>query len=925
MKSRITNSTINHRVINLWAAALCLLIFVALISEIFNMGIKETDANLSKESDIIYNRLTNELNNSLNVLNGFNAYFHTVDNIDYKHLSEYSSSIRTQYPHIYMIEYMVRVPKSELKNFIQTRKNEGHANYKIMEFSGDDHNKLSPVKDRNVYYPIVFIDPPVVKTTAMLGFDVYSQPAMRQAIDNAIKRDTNVATVPFKLYEGSLGYAVVRPIFTTDGTPQDPKFKQEFATRLVAVIVRIDNLIRNLDLKPRYNMELDYLDTKSNTYKPVYSNHIDTAHNDTILPEYQKQNTLEYAGQTLRLSLKRQLHWDDFSYEWLIFSIIVTAAISLLIFSFIHFRLKSIRERQLAQAELFREKELAEVTLHSIGEAVITTDLEHNIKYMNPVAELLTGWNVDNAINLPLESVFKLVSEDTRSEIDSIIHECLQKNEAVSIDTPTLLISKNGKEYAIENSAAPICDHSNNIVGSVLVFKNVTHIRNMARKMEHQATHDSLTGLINRHEFEHQLKNAIHSARDEGHQHALCYLDLDQFKIVNDTCGHIAGDQLLRELAKLMPTCIRTSDCLARLGGDEFGVLMFDCPLDQAKKVADALRTTVKEFHFTWDKKAFDIGVSIGLVPITKDSGSLQDILRSADSSCYIAKDKGRNRVHVYLPDDYELVKRRGEMQWLTRIQKAIDENHFVLALQSIQALKPVKGLPHKEILLRMLTEDGSIVSPASFIPAAERYDIMATLDRWVIRTAFWMINEEHTSKQPSFVYNINLSGQTLCEPGILDFIHAEIKNFNITASNICFEITETAVIANLSHAIEFITAMKKSGCLFALDDFGSGLSSFNYLKKLPVDYLKIDGEFIKDILTDPVDRAIVSAINNIGHEMGLQTVAEYAENNDIIEILRELGVDHVQGYAIDKPVLWYSDNKQSRLKNAKQVPAPSV
>ncbi len=888
------------------------------------MGIRETDANLGKESDIIYNRLTNELNNSVNVLNGFNAYFHTVDNIDYNHLDEYSSSIRAQYPHIYMIEYMVQVPKEDVKKFIQARKNEGYANYRITEFSGNHHKELSPVKNRDVYYPIVFMDPLEVKTAAILGFDAYSQPAMRDAIDSAIKHGTNVATVPFELYEGSMGYAVFRPIFTTDGTPQNLKLKRELATRLVAVIVRIDNLIQNLGLNPRYSMELDYLDAKTNSYKSIYSNHVDTS-NNTVLPEFQKQRIIEYAGQTLKLSLKRQLHWDDFSYEWLIFSLIVTGAISLLIFNFIHFRLKSIRERQQTQAELFREKELAEVTLHSIGEAVITTDLEHNIKYMNPVAELLTGWKIDDAINLPLESVFKLVSEDTRREIDSIIHDCLQKNETISIDTPTLLISKNGKEYAIESSAAPICDHSNNIVGSVLVFKNVTHIRNMARKMEYQATHDSLTGLINRREFEQQLKHAIHSARDDDHQHALCYLDLDQFKIVNDTCGHIAGDQLLRELAKLMPGCIRTSDCLARLGGDEFGVLMFDCPLDQAKKVADALRTTIKEFHFTWDKKAFDIGVSIGLVPITRDSGSLQDILRSADASCYIAKDKGRNRVHVYLPDDYELVKRHGEMQWLTRIQKALDENRFVLALQSMQALKPVEGLPHKEVLLRMLAEDGSIISPASFIPAAERYDMMATLDRWVIRTAFKMINDDRTNKLPSLVYNINLSGQTLCEPGILDFIQAEIKNFNIDASTICFEITETAVIANLSHAIEFITAMKKTDCLFALDDFGSGLSSFNYLKKLPVDYLKIDGEFIRDILTDPVDRAIVSAINNIGHEMGLQTVAEYAENHDIIEVLREIGVDHVQGYGIDKPVLWDSGHRQSQLKKTRQVPEPSV
>ena len=916
MKMQSLDSPISYRKVNIWTGGLCCLIFIGLASQIINMGIKKIEADLNQESSNVYNRLTNELNTSSNVLNGFNAYFHTVDNIDYKNLEEYSRSIREQYPHIYMTEYMVRVAKYELDDFIQARKDEGYANYRVSELASSGKQKLIPASDRGVYYPIVFMDPLMVKTSAMLGYDLYSHPEIRKTIDQAIKLGENAATAPFELYEGGLGYAVIRPIYSTDTLPMDNKLKQEFATRLVAVIVRIDKLIKSLELSPLYSMELSYLDKNSNTYR-----HIDVdekkIQSHSILPEYKNERSFAHAGQVFRISLNRQLQWNDFNYEWLIFTIVVTAAISLLIFNFTHLRLKSLRERQLAQAELFREKELAEVTLHSIGEAVITTDLEHNIKYMNPIAELLTGWKIEDAINYPLEAVFNLVSEETRREVDSIIYDCLQKNETISFDTPMLLISKDGKEYAIENSAAPISDHSNNIVGSVLVFRNVTHIRNMTKKMEFQATHDSLTGLINRHEFERQLKAAVLSARDDEHQHALCYLDLDQFKVVNDTCGHIAGDQLLRELAKLMPGCIRSSDCLARLGGDEFGVLMFDCPLDQAEKVADALRTAIKEFQFSWDKRAFDIGVSIGLVPITKDSGSLQDILRSADSSCYIAKDQGRNRVHIYMPDDYELVKRHGEMQWLTRIQKAIEENRFLLALQSIESIQPANELPHKEILLRMLDEDGSIIPPMSFIPAAERYDIMSTLDRWVIRTAFMMIEHEYKHKKLECIYNINLSGQTLCDPDILNFITAEIGSFNVPGEHICFEITETAVIANLSYAIEFITAMKKIGCKFALDDFGSGLSSFSYLKKLPVDYLKIDGEFVRDILNDPMDRAIVAAINNIGHELGLQTVAEYAENIKIIEILREIGVDYIQGYGIDKPQIWHNNTKHLRAENA--------
>lgn len=904
MKPQIQDNPVNYKTISLWAGGLCFLVFLGLTTLIFNMGLKEIEVELTQQADIVYSRLTNELNNSSNILNGFNAYFHTVDKIDYKHLEEYSQSIREQYPHIYMAEYLVRVQKSELKNFIEARRNEGYSTYRLSEFANSDNNELVPVGDRGVYYPIVFMDPLEVKTSALLGFDAYSFPPVREAMNDAIILGQNTATTPFKLYGGGIGYAVIRPIYTSDQLPKDNQLKQELATRMVAVIVRIDSLISHLDVAAPYRIDLAYLDKKTNQYQTINFDH-EKIKADSMLPNYHLDRTITHAGQTFQLTIKRQLHWENLNYEWLIFSMIVTAAISLLIFNFIHLRLKSIQERRLAQVELFREKELAEVTLHSIGDAVITTDLDHNIKYMNPVAELLTGWSAEEAINCPLESVFNLVNEETRREVESIVYECLKKNETISLTTPTILISKDRKEYAIENSAAPICDHSSNTVGSVLVFRNVTAIRNMSRKMEFQATHDSLTGLINRHEFERQLKTAVQSTRDSNHEHALCYLDLDQFKVVNDTCGHIAGDQLLRELAKHMPQCIRTSDCLARLGGDEFGVLMFDCPLPQAERVADALRATIKNFHFSWDKRSFDIGVSIGLVPITRGSGSLQDILRCADSSCYIAKDQGRNRVHIYMPDDYELVKRHGEMQWLTRIQKALDENRFLLAVQSIVAICPDKELPHKEILIRMQDEDGSIVPPMSFIPAAERYDMMSTLDRWVIRTAFRMIKNEHKNEKLNCVYNINLSGQTLCDTEILRFIQTEVENFELSAQHICFEITETAVIANMSHAIDFITAMKKIGCKFALDDFGSGLSSFSYLKKLPVDYLKIDGEFIRDIVNDPMDRAIVAAINNIGHEMGLQTVAEYVENQEIIEVLKEIGVDYAQGYGIEKPTIW--------------------
>ena len=903
MKTAVHTESVNHRPVNLWIAGLCLLIFAALTSQVLNLGIEQLEVDLEQATDNAYAQLTDDLHSSSNILNGFNAFLRTVDNVDYKNLEGYSHSIREQYPHIYMMQYMQRVANDERDNFIAARRNEGYATYQVTEFAGTDHPTLVPARDRHVYYPLVFMDPLVVRTAALLGFDAYSHPVLRQAIDDAIIHGENQATVPFQLYEGGLGYAIFRPVFTTEILPEDNALKRELATRLVAVIIRIDKLLDRINIGTPYQMSLSYLNTSDNNYQDVSVNDkLHKQNKDSILPVYSNQRTFAHAGRTFKLTVERQVQWKDFNYEWIAFALIATAAISLLIFNFIHLRLESERDRHLAQAALFREKELAEVTLHSIGEAVITTDLEQNIKYMNPIASLLTGWSIDEALNLPLEHVFCLVSEDSHREVDSIVYECLQKNQAISLETPTLLISKNGAEYAIENSAAPICDHSGSTVGCVLVFRNVTNIRNMSKKMEFQATHDSLTGLINRREFEKLLKNAVQSARDENHQHALCYLDLDQFKVVNDTCGHMAGDQLLRELANLMPHSIRASDCLARLGGDEFGVLMFDCPLKQAEKVADSLRTAIKDFHFSWDRKTFDIGVSIGLVPINQDSGSLQDILRCADSSCYIAKDLGRNRVHIYTPDDYELVKRHGEMQWLTRIQNAIDENRFQLALQTIQATHPDNELPHKEILLRMQDHEGNIIPPMSFIPAAERYDVMSTLDRWVINTALQMIHEEHQRNKRDCIYNINLSGQTLCDTEILNFIRSQVDKYDVAPEYICFEITETAVIANLSLAIDFISAMKQIGCKFALDDFGSGMSSFAYLKNLQVDYLKIDGNFIRDIVVDKVDHAMVEAVHQVGHVMGIKTIAEFVENMEIMRLLEEIGVDYAQGYGISEP-----------------------
>ena len=430
-----------------------------------------------------------------------------------------------------------------------------------------------------------------------------------------------------------------------------------------------------------------------------------------------------------------------------------------------------------------------------------------------------------------------------------------------------------------------------------------TEAHQLSTKLSFQAAHDSLTGLVNRREFETQIESALTTAQRDEQEHALCYLDLDQFKVINDTCGHIAGDELLRQISDLLRSKVRTNDTIARLGGDEFGLLMEGCPLSQGQRVAETLRAVIEEFQFVWDDKRFRIGVSIGVVPINQQSSSVTEVLQQADSACYAAKDKGRNRVHLFLREDEELAKRRGEMQWVTQIQAALETNRFRLYIQPIVPVRLTKsGYEHYEVLIRMIDVNGGEIPPGAFLPAAERYNLAARVDRLVLsRLLEWLASNREVADRIS-MYSVNVSGVTLADELFLGYAVNLLKESQIPTNKLCFEITETAVISNLAQAERFISTLKDLGCLFALDDFGSGLSSFAYLKSLPVDFLKIDGMFVRDVHKDPINRALVKSINDVGKVMGKRTIAEFVENNDVLQVLADLNVDYGQGYGIGKP-----------------------
>lgn len=562
-----------------------------------------------------------------------------------------------------------------------------------------------------------------------------------------------------------------------------------------------------------------------------------------------------------------------------------------------------VTERRRAEEALFQEKERAQVTLESIGDAVITTDARGRINYCNAAAEALTSWCRDEAYGQPLACVFNIVNEETREPVVDPVVRCLAENTVVGLANHTLLLNRQGCEYAIQDSAAPIRNRQGELLGAVLVFSDVSEQRRLIREMSHHASHDELTGLVNRREFEHRLERVLETARADHNEHALCYLDLDQFKVINDTCGHAVGDILLGQIASLFNGQIRERDTLARLGGDEFGVLMEHCGLEQAKRVANALRSAVNEYRFAWDGKPFRIGVSIGVVPITDDSQSIAALLQAADSACYLAKDAGRDRIHVYYEHDTDLARRHGEMQWVSRIQQALENDGFQLYTQLIEPMEsnPTDGL-HCEVLLRMVDETGRIILPSIFMPAAERYDLAVRIDRWVIGHVFRWLAEQPTVVDSLDLCTINLSGRSMSDRMFEAHVLSQLEATGIPGEKICFEITETAAIANLCDATRFIKTLKTYGCRFALDDFGSGLSSFAYLKNFPIDFLKIDGGFVKDMTDDAIDLAMVRSINEIGQLMGKQTIAEYVENEAIRNQLRELGVNFVQGFGISHP-----------------------
>ncbi len=891
-------------------ALIGIVVTTLLMSVVMWWEVNDAAYRFERESLATHDLVSRRLSESEAVLSGLAALHHALDEVGRDQLSLYASEMLGRYPHIGYIEYQERVLRQEVAEFEKSLQAEGYPSYRVWERQAGQHQ---PVAERPFYYPIVFIEPLEPERAQMLGYDVYSDTDLHRAIDKAISSGDVSASAPFKLMNGQQVYTLFKVVYSGLEFPNNDVQKFIRARRLVSLLVKAEYLLASSDfLTPDANITLSY---------PVEVLREEISHKEIsrelfriestrqvnralrwVLPELKFSRMLDGDGQPFLLVIKKQLGAE-------IFRLDILAGISLfslLLIMLLYMRRRFVLEREHSRDILFQHREQAEITLHSIADAVITTDAQGRVEHMNATAEQIAGWSLAQARGKELSQVLPLRDEHTEGVVLNPVAECIREGRTARLSEAVILRGRQGGESLIMANASPIRDRDGQIIGAVLVFHDVSKERQMEQQLAYQASHDALTGLLDRGEFERRLNAALHSAKTSGRQHALCYMDLDQFKVVNDACGHAAGDELLVQLSALLMATVRDTDILARLGGDEFAVLLMDCPLELAANKAESLRDVVKAFRFIWQGKRFDVGFGIGVVPVTENSGTTTDVLRAADIACYAAKSKGRNQVFVYESGNPELEKRRGEMRWATRIGEALEKKQFWLYYQAIKPISAEEpGLFHCELLMRREDEKGELASPEAFIPAAERFNLMPDIDRWVVSTALPKITElarQAAQNGGRVLCGINLSGQSLGDETFYDYVSGLMDTHGVPAEAVCFEITETSAISNLDVALTFIQKMRARGCRFALDDFGTGVSSFSYLKKLPLDYVKIDGSFIRELLHEPVDEVMVESINRIAHTLGIKTIAEYVENDALLKRLRELGTDYAQGYAIARP-----------------------
>lgn len=877
----------------------------------------------------VLTRIAGEIGKATGVMSSLASVQQVLDDPFGDKLDLFASKALAQSPLLKSVSRYERVESTNLSYFMEEMSDSILYNFSIKSL--DENGRKTPVTAKNVYYPLIWRQPYGPRAAALIGVDLADSQGLASAIQasetaNAI----NAMTVPhnWRLSETS-DLLLVQPSYFGRFAPEGSDKLASQSNGGVIVGMGLGEFIENNNLlDENFEISVSLVDSESDlnsetTLKTIRTDSTESVYLSSIFYGVKVSVVPILGTHALKITVATDGGISSSGLAKAAFIAVVTMFILALIFG-VAYKLRfqeSVRKR---------ERESALVTLRAIGDAVITTNSDGVITYANPSSEVILSVKSQELIGKPIGNVVKFSQFDNQdtnsSSADYSLHDLIGSSNKLRL--PELQIYNSGNDLVtVSSTLSPMRGDNSSNGGYVLVMRDVTAERELTRELEFLATHDSLTEIANRYYFEKLFKTLIESSLSHGEQHAICYIDLDQFKTINDTCGHSAGDQLLRRVSSDLQTITRREDVLARLGGDEFGLLMTNCDEESAITLAKRIYEYFQTMYFQHNDDVFAVRASIGFVHISGQFESTEEVMAAADLACYSAKDRGRNELYIFNQDNDETADRRSEMMWLPKLQMALRCDNFRLFVQpivDITASNSTASFTHYEILLRLETEEGKLITPMQLIVAAERYNLMRDIDRWVINKAIDTIAKlsiELGRYIPTF--SINISGQSSVDKELPDFLRNKINSAGINPSKLVFEITETSAITNMQAATEFVEALHTIGCKLALDDFGSGMSSFGYLKSLPVDYLKIDGQFIKNIHTSEVDREMVRCMQTVADILGIETVAEYVENEEIVEVIRELNIGYAQGYHYSKPLPIESLFKQEPQSKAACIPFP--
>ena len=825
--------------------------------------------------------VSQRLAEGMTLLSALHGFFQSGSEIAADRFPLLAEQFRLSHSQVSWLGYARRVDPNQLSAYEEHMEREGFINFKVKQYDTDGVPATFPY-----LLPLSILEPLEPRWARVLGNDVLNHPQWHDVIERAIVTGRTAAARVDGISDGESGVILLRATYRGSIEPVTSDGRLHQLSGIILVFLDGAQLLAPVNDSP-FGMQSKFAVNHDADFNVVAIDFSSEDDPQRIAPSVSTVFPIDVAGLERNLVVSAPL-------KPRLAAVLAAMTVALAPVLTIVLAVRSRRTAQATERRAFARARVAEATLRSIDDAVIRVESDGTVHYLNAMARKLTGHLGQPEQPVKLAEIMPLWDRQ-----DSLV-SWEQLQSLLKERQPVIFKDHDGRSRVLSGTLASVVGDQHLREGYVLGLRDVTREHELAQELQHQASHDPLTELPNRRAFEMKLHEMVEWARNDARVHTMLYVDLDQFKLVNDTCGHSAGDQMLRQLAGVLAAECRTRDMLARLGGDEFGVLLSDCPVEKAASIAQRICDTVTDFRFIWEERAFDLGASIGVVEISRSSGTAADVQRSADMACYAAKDMGGNRFHIYRPEDQIIARNASDMLWQSELKRAIEERRLLLHTQPIVALNDNCSPPGlSEVLLRMRGRDGELIPPRAFITAAERYGLMRQLDREVIRLAF-----EHLGRTADngIMTSINLSGQTITDPELEGYLLGTSSEYAVEPTRICFEITETSAISNLNLAVRVMNRLRKRGFSFALDDFGAGLSSLSYLKQLPIDFLKIDGQFIRELDSDAVARSMVSSIVNVAAVLGIQCIAEMVEDARTASRLEELGVDYAQGYHFGRP-----------------------